>query len=55
MKTKLNDYQIFVAKLYGAVEITEDNVVLLDTNKVSEILEQEFYKVGLLKAESEET
>ena len=51
---KLNDYQIFVAKLYASCEITVDNVVLMDVEKVSRILEMEFAKVGLLEAESEE-
>lgn len=54
MKKAMNDYQIFVAKLYAACEIAEENVVLVDTNKISDILEMEFYKVGLLEAESEE-
>lgn len=53
MKTTMNEYQIFVTKLFAACKIGEDNVVLVDTNRVSEILEQEFYKVGLLKCEED--
>ena len=51
MKTTMNEYQIFITKLFAACEIGEDNVVLLDTNRVSEVLEEEFVKVGLLKSE----
>lgn len=54
MKKAMNDYQIFVAKLYAACDIAEGNVVLVDTNQISDILEMEFYKVGLIDAESEE-
>ena len=54
MKIPMNKYHIFITKLYAACEIGEDNVVLVDTNKISEILEEEFYKVGLLETEEDD-
>ena len=56
MKTTLNEYQKFVAKLFAACDTSDypESPVLVDTNKVSDILEVEFLKVGLLEGESEE-
>ena len=53
MKKTFNEYQRFVARLFSACEIGDDYPqcpVLVDKDKISDILEQEFIKVGLLEA-----
>lgn len=57
MKIALNEYQVFVAKLFAACDVSDypNSPVLVDANKVSDILETEFQKVGLLEVEDEET
>lgn len=53
MKKTFNEYQRFVARLFSACEIEDDypqSLVLVDTKKISDILEQEFIKTGLLEA-----
>lgn len=53
MKKTFNEYQRFVARLFSACEIGDDypeSPVLVDTNRISDILEQEFIKTGLLEA-----
>ncbi len=56
MKIALNEYQKFVAKLFAACDISDypNSPVLVDTNAISDILEDEFIKVGLLEAEDNE-
>lgn len=49
--------EIFIAKLYSACEIPDDypnSPVLIDTVKMSDILEEKFLEVGLLTSEEEE-
>ena len=56
MKKTFNEYQKIIARLYAACEINDDypeSPVLVDINKVSDILEDEFLKVGHLKAEED--
>ena len=50
-KAKLNKYQLLIAKLFAACDIDNypDDPVRIDTHKMSEILEEEFTKVGLLE------
>ena len=56
MKIALNEYQKFVAKLFAACDVSDypNSPVLVDTNAISDILEDEFVKVGLLEAEDNE-
>lgn len=56
MKIALNEYQKFVAKLFAACDVSDypNSPVLVDTNAISDILEDEFIKVGLLEAEDNE-
>lgn len=52
MKKTFNEYQRFVARLFSACEIGDDypeSPVLVNTEKISDILEQEFIKTGLLE------
>lgn len=52
MKKTFNAYQRFVARLFSACEIGDDypeSPVLVDTKKISDILENEFIKTGLLE------
>lgn len=51
MKIALNEYQKFVAKLFAACNVSDypNSPVLVDTNAISDILEDEFIKTGLLE------
>lgn len=58
MKKTFNSYQRLLARLFAACEIQDDypnSPVLVDTNRISEILEDEFLKVGLLEAKEDDT
>ena len=46
-------YNNLITKLYSACDIDEDNVVRIDTLPMSNILEEEFLRVGLLKNSEE--
>ena len=53
MKKTFNEYQRFVARLFSACEIgmiTRKAPYLSIQKKISDILEQEFIKTGLLEA-----
>lgn len=53
----MNDYQKFVAKLFKCCEIPDEYPnapVLIDTNTISDVLEEEFIKVGLLEVQEDE-
>lgn len=42
-------YTMLITKLWGCSEIVEDNVVLIDSVKMSDMLEELFTEVGLIK------
>ena len=55
MKTTMNEYQKFAAKLFAACDVSDypNSPVCLDTNRISDILEDEFLKIGLLEEQEE--